>query len=288
MDIMRRTIGIVYNSEKMVDLVVKQLEKNGKVKSNETNENKRKIAAKVLVDSFIVNDMKYDKTDWMNTELEGLHMGKKKNTKGATNEIIYVKFKNYEDVKMIKNQLKMVTEEINDRVIPYVSHNSYERFQAIDNIAYQLRRRGNKPKMIFGKYDFLLLSKEKNDNTNWYNVPPRIIDEIPEFKVGEISNEDKKIEEVQRRERKVIQKEKNERLIEEEKNTDQNRHNGEQDLLKRINDINMSEMNNQEKIEIDEEEEEENDMEENEDENNVKRKNEEQINDDKKKTKSEL
>jgi len=277
MDLQRRSLGIVFNSENMVKLVVKQLENNKKITINETNENKRKIAAKVLVDSFVVNDVKYDKNDWKNTVIESIHMGKKKDAKGKPNEIIYLKFKEIEEIKMFKNQLKTASEEINNRIIPYVSHNSYDRFQAIDNLAYESRRRGLKTKIIFGKYDFLLLTKDKKDPTNWYNIPPRILEDLPEFNVGQINEDDKIKEEEERNDRRIRLKEKYDNLLKEEYDMINRRNEEEAAILRRIAQINVDE----EDVKMDEESN-------NEEDNAVKRKNNEEINEEKKKTKSTL
>ena len=148
------------------------------------------------------NDMSFDKQEWNNTKIEEMHTTKKKDNKGNTNEVIFIIFEDRNDVKNFKSQLKNVSDEINKRIIPYVSQKAFERFQTIDHITYKMRRRGKKTKVVFTKYDFILLSKDKNDETNWYNVPPRILEDLPEFKVGKISEEEKIEEEKQRDERK--------------------------------------------------------------------------------------
>ena len=73
MDSMNRSTGVTFKSENMVNLVMEQLIKNKKIKTNETTNNKRKIAAKVLIDNFFVNDMKYEKKEWNLTEIESVH-----------------------------------------------------------------------------------------------------------------------------------------------------------------------------------------------------------------------
>ena len=82
MHVMRRTIAVSMNSDKMIKMVVDQLEKNGKMKTNNTTENKRKIGARVLVDNFMIKDMMYQKEDWDDVEIEEINSGIKKDKNG--------------------------------------------------------------------------------------------------------------------------------------------------------------------------------------------------------------
>ena len=92
---MRKTKGIIYESEKMVELVVEQLVKNGKVEKKTDMNTKRRIAAKMLVDKFMVEEMRFDKEEWKDIQIESIHTGKRKNKEGKTNEIIYVELKKH-------------------------------------------------------------------------------------------------------------------------------------------------------------------------------------------------
>ena len=44
--------------------------------------------------------------------------------------------------------------------------------------------------------------KEKEDNTPWENIGPRMVDNLPEFNVGKLNIDDKEEEKKQRKERK--------------------------------------------------------------------------------------
>ena len=187
---MRRTTGVIFNSNKMIEHVINQLEKSGKLKTNNTNEFKRKVGAKVLIDSFMTNEMKYGKEDWNNVKVEEIHTGTKSDKKGNFNEVIYVRFEEIDEIKKFKNQLKHVSNDVNNRIIDFISSQTHERFQFFDNAAYQARQRGMRTKIIIGKYDFLLLTKHKSDPQSWQNIPPRIMTNLPHFKVGQISDKD--------------------------------------------------------------------------------------------------
>ena len=80
-----------------------------------------------------------------------------------------------------------------------------------------------KTKIIFGRFDFLLLNKEKHDETNCYNIPPVFIDKNPDFKFGKMNEEDNKLQEEQKRERINQINEKNNELIN-EKNKKKRKH----------------------------------------------------------------
>ena len=131
---------------------------------------------------------------------------------------------------------------------------------------------------VFGIHDFLLLTKDKNDKTNWFNIPPRILDDLPDFNVGRISEEDKIIEEEQSQERKRIMNERNNDLIKAEEKMNRKRIEEEKELLNRVANIDMSEIQYENNSRLDDDI----CM----DESDMKRKNEEEMKEEKKKTKS--
>ena len=92
-----------------------------------------------------------------------------------------------------------------------------------------------------GQHDFLLLVKKKNDTQTWANIPPRIMDDLPEFDIGKLSKEDEKEEKKQREERRNKTNERNNVLIEEEEKKKLNKDKAEKEFLQRIsNDYEMS------------------------------------------------
>ena len=115
-------------------------------------------------------------------------------------------------MKKFKNQLKYVGEEINNIISLYISSKTYTRFQYYDNAAWQSRQRGNRTKIIIGRHDFLLLTKHKSDTQNWNNIAPRILENLPDFNVGKMSDEDDKEEEKRIKERIENLKIKNEEI----------------------------------------------------------------------------
>ena len=110
----------------------------------------------------------------------------------------------------------MIDESVNNKICDYIDPKAFERFQSVDHTAYQIRLRGMKTKIHMGKYDFLLMTKMKNDKRTWNNIPPRILKDLPDFNIGKL-NENDKIEEdkliIERREKMM---EKNEKIKEEE------------------------------------------------------------------------
>ena len=66
----------------MVDMLVGQLEKLGKIRTNETNVFKRKTAAQVLVDSFMNKEMQYKKEEWNNVKINNIQINVRKDKKG--------------------------------------------------------------------------------------------------------------------------------------------------------------------------------------------------------------
>ena len=251
MDKMRRTTSISLNSNKMIDLVVNQLEKNGKIKTNNTNDNKRKIGAKVLLDNFMTKNMKYEKDDWNNVELEELNTSVKKNKNGTMNEFLNVTFKEEDEIKKFKNQLQSVDKETNDRISQFISNKTYNRFQPYDNAAWQARQRGMKTKIVVGRFNFLLLTKMKSDTQSWYNIPPRIMHNLPDYDVGKINEEDAIEEEKQIKERNDKIMKQNLELTEAEKIKEERRMTEETEMMKRLEEIAMNDdemMPNQEEV----------------------------------------
>ena len=228
MEEQRRTKGIIFKSEKMIELVVEQMEKNGKMNSKMDKASKRKIAAKILIDKFMIEEMNFDKDEWNEIEFVKIHSGKRKDKSGNYNEVIYIEFKTINDVNKFTNQIKFGNENINDKICDFIKNEAFERFQAIDNIAWQLRQRGQKTKIHFGKHDFLLLSKTKDDKRKWTEIPPRIIDDIPEFKVGKLNKEDT----IEDNKRRMINK--NEEIKENEIRLNKKRKEEEKALLKSL------------------------------------------------------
>ena len=86
-----------------------------------------------------------------------------------------------------------------------------------------------------GKHDFLLLTKEKNDSQSWQNIPPRIIDNLPEFKIGKLSENDKREETKQREERRNDLINRNENIKKKEEENKSRRDREEIELFRRIN-----------------------------------------------------
>ena len=237
---MKRTTAIKLNSDNMINLVVEQLEKSGKMKTNETTNNKRKTGAKVLLDNFMTKEMNYEKEDWNRVEIEEINTGYKKDKNGKNYEMIYVTFKEEEEIKKFKNQLKYVKTETNERISQYISGKTLRRFQFYDNAAYSARRRGLKTKIVIGKFDFLLLTKNKADTQPWYNIPPRIVPDLPDFEVGNIREEEKEEEEKQKNERLEKIKKQNEEINIYEQIKEEKRIKEEDEMRKQLEEIAMS------------------------------------------------
>ena len=83
-----------------------------------------------------------------------------------------------------------------------------------------------------GKHDFLLISKNKEDKTPWSNIPPRILSDLPEFKVGKLNEDDKIEDDKMIKERRKKMMEKNEKIKEEEKKKKEERIQKEKDIIK--------------------------------------------------------
>ena len=188
-----------------------------------------------MVDNFITQEMKYSKEEWNQTKIEGIHTGSKKDKQGNKNEIIYITFENYNDNKIFKEKLKEVSEEISDRICPYIHGKAFERFKYIDHLAWETRKRNKKTKIIMGKHDFLLLTKDKNDNQPWQNIPPRIINNLPEFNIGKLNENDKKEEMKQREERRRELENRNKNIKKQEEENKLRREREEIALFNRFN-----------------------------------------------------
>ena len=105
------------------------------------------------------------------------------------------------DLVEFNEQIRNTNEETNNRVCNFIKPNSFKRFQYIDHMAWEARQRGKKTKINIGKHDFLLLIKEKSDINQWKNIAPRIIENLPDFEIGDLSEEEKKEEKSQQEER---------------------------------------------------------------------------------------
>ena len=60
------------------------------------------------------------------------------------NEIIYIEFKNINDVNAFMNQMRHANEDVGNKVCDYIKSEAFERFQAVDHIAWELRKRNQK------------------------------------------------------------------------------------------------------------------------------------------------
>ena len=92
---------------------------------------------------------------------------------------------------------------------------------------------------MFGRYDFLLISKNKEDIRPWTEIPPRIMYDLPDFKMGKLSKEDKEKEDELTKGRNERILERNEEIKEAEKKKMEKRDQEERNLLNSIVNINM-------------------------------------------------
>ena len=184
-----------------------------------------------------------------------IQTGKRKDKDNNTNEVIYITFEKMSDLIEFNENIKNASEEVNNRICNYVKPNCFKRFQYFDHMAWEARQRGKKTKVNTGKHDFLLLIKEKNDNNLWKNIAPRIIENVPDFEMGELSEEDKKEEKTQQEERMKELKRRNEEIIMEDRNKKEKRVNEEKEIMMRFKDNMMMEDND---INMEKNEEEEN------------------------------
>ena len=215
-------------------MVAKELINNGKINKDDDKEIKREIAAKLLIEDFMTKDLKIDKNTWNKTKIETIQTGKRKDKDNNTTEVIYITFEKMSDLNDFNEYLKNAEEDKNNRVCNFIKPNSFKRFQFYDHMAWEARQRGKRTKIHCGKHDFLLLIKEKNDNNQWKNVAPRIIENVPDFEMGELNEEDKREEKVQQEERMKELKRRSEEIITEEKNKTQKRKNEEDELMMRF------------------------------------------------------
>ncbi len=155
---------------------------------------KRIIATRQMIEEFVTKEMMMTNEEWEEYELEKIFTIKKKNRKNEASEFIYIVFKIPEDANRFKSKLGDLSQETNNLVSNYIEKDCIERINAIDNIAWQYRRKDVRTKIYMGQHDFLLLTKSKNDVRPWSQIPPMLIKEgLPDFTFGILSEEDKDI-----------------------------------------------------------------------------------------------
>ena len=91
-----------------------------------------------------------------------------------------------------------------------------------------------------GKHDFLLKTKKKGDTQTWDNIPPRIIDNLPEFEIGKLNKEDEKEEKIQREERRKNMIERNNVLKEEDEMKMKKKEEDEKEILQRLDECQLN------------------------------------------------
>lgn len=255
MDINKRTFGIVFKSKNMTEAMIKQLEDDKSVSKDMKKEDKLVMANRKLVDYFMTNEVRLPKEIWKEMKVTKLHNGTKNDKSGEVRGVIYVQMEKIEDVNAIKRELSHLTQEENNRVIPYIHPKGYERHRKLDGIAYQYRLKGNMTKIQPGRYDYKLSIKPRGDSTEWKDIAPLVnpID-LPKFRVGKLSKEDEEFDRMKIEERRKNAKEK----YEEMKNKKKKKEEEMDEEMKRI--ISESALLN---LDISEMEEEKNDGEDN-------------------------
>ena len=76
MDINKRTMGIVMRTDDMTEVMIKQLEKEGKLKDMKKEE-KQVIARRRLVDHCMSTELGIDKEEWSKCKIKKIHNGLK-------------------------------------------------------------------------------------------------------------------------------------------------------------------------------------------------------------------
>ena len=212
MDINKRTMGIVMRTDDMTEVMIKQLEKEGKLKDMKKEE-KQVIARRRLVDHCMSTELGIDKEEWSKCKIKKIHNEIKNDKDGKKREVMYVQMNSIDDVNKVKMKLQDFEQELNNRIIPYNHPKSYERFRKLDQYAYEIRKRGQQTKIYNGKYDYKLIVRNRGDKTKWSEIPPIVNPmDLPELRVGKLSEEDKKMDELNKLERREKAKERKEKI----------------------------------------------------------------------------
>ena len=219
MDENSRTIGFLQDSDKATKTLIDAMIERGTIKKEEDIDSKKKKAVEAIVKLFVTKNIGMDINEWEEMKVEKMYLEKKYNKKGIEVEVIYVRFHNRENVNRIKSKLSKVDQDTNDRVTEFIHPASRERWRYFNHAAWQIRKEENKKaKVLVGREDFKLIVKEKEDKTRWGDIAPIWVEgNIPEFNIGQLSEEDKKEEDAEKERKKKRMNDINEKIDKEKK-----------------------------------------------------------------------
>ena len=155
------------------------------------------------MDNFVTSQLGVDKEQWKKVKIDEIEITVRKDKNRIDREILFVKFKEVETANWIRSHLKNTETDINSRVIQYTHRLALARYRFIDSLRYNINNKGQKAKILLGRYDYKLVIKERDDETKWGDIPPALIpDHFPEIIVGTLNEADQQYDRVEREERK--------------------------------------------------------------------------------------
>ena len=231
---MARTIGIRVGYSHLIELTHDSMKKRNKIDLKLSHEEQRAQVMKTIVRAFLIQDLKMSIKEYAEVKIESLEHEEREKY-----EIINVRFATINDTVKVNCKFINLEAESKNKIYQYVPKQLKTRFLAFETAAHKIRvdnQNSVTTKIRPGKYDFMLLVRNKSDKIPWSQVSQTFtpIDMSARFEVGILNKED--LEKEQEYEREVIAKTK----LRKDMNNDQNNFydkfelNSNDEALKRI------------------------------------------------------
>ena len=153
---------------------------------------KRQRAMKQIVCSLYSNKLKMDRNIVKELNIEKMNY-EQKIVNDKRMDYIHVTFKELDDMKKVKKNLKNLENDQNIKVTDCIPLSLMDRYKIYDNIAYELRKRGKQTRIWAKIHGFYLRVKDRSDLRMWGEIPPIITPKhMPLARVGKIKHDTEK------------------------------------------------------------------------------------------------
>ena len=192
-----RIIGFSPITENMKTAEAEKIMKNGLLNSNRDKRDLYETATKNLVDKFMKNKLQMD--NFSRNQVKIIQIYPSQSDRSPT---IYIKCQSEEDISLITSHAHNLPRPdpncITDTIVPHIPKIMYQRCKACEKLLWQYRKsnQGNiQTNLRLGRFDFLLRTRDKGDQTPWKFITPiKIPNTFPKpetnlWKKPEINNE---------------------------------------------------------------------------------------------------
>ena len=169
-----RIIGFSPITESMKTAEAEKIMKNGLLNTNSDRRDLYQTATKNLVDTFMKNKLKMD--NFARNQVNIIQIYPSQSDRSPT---IYIKCQSEEDISLITSHAQNLPRPapncITETIVPHIPKIMYQRYKACEKLLWQYRKsnQGNiQTNLRLGRYDFLLRTREKGDQTPWKYITP--------------------------------------------------------------------------------------------------------------------